>query len=82
MFSGRIGTPQFMAPEVVKREPYGKPVDVWGCGIMLFILLCGYPPFMGTKERLADLIIQGKFHVRLSLVISSGESEKSLCVYK
>jgi calcium/calmodulin-dependent serine protein kinase len=64
VFPGRIGTPQFMAPEVVKREPYGKPVDVWGCGIMLFILLCGYPPFMGTKERLADLIVQGKYHVR------------------
>ena len=52
-----------MAPEVVNREPYGKPVDVWGCGILMFILLCGYPPFMGTKERLFDLIVQGKFHV-------------------
>ncbi|KAG7268837.1 hypothetical protein CRUP_023957 [Coryphaenoides rupestris] len=29
----RVGTPHFMAPEVVKREPYGKPVDVWGCGM-------------------------------------------------
>ncbi|KAL4219999.1 hypothetical protein ACF0H5_020410 [Mactra antiquata] len=61
---GRIGTPQFMAPEVVKREPYGKPVDVWGSGILLFILLCGYPPFLGTKERLADLIVEGKYHMR------------------
>ena len=63
LFAGRIGTPHFMAPEVVNREPYGKPVDVWGCGILMFILLCGYPPFMGTKERLFDLIVQGKFHV-------------------
>ena len=62
-FSGRIGTPHFMAPEVVKREPYGKPVDVWSGGILLFILLCGYPPFMGTKERLFDLIVHGKYHV-------------------
>ncbi|KAG7231406.1 hypothetical protein INR49_011971, partial [Caranx melampygus] len=38
---GRVGTPHFMAPEVVKREPYGKPVDVWGCGVILFILLSG-----------------------------------------
>jgi serine/threonine protein kinase len=29
---GRIGTPHFMSPEVVKRIPYGKPNDVWGCG--------------------------------------------------
>ena len=61
--SGRIGTPHFMAPEVVNREPYGKPVDVWGAGILMFILLCGYPPFMGTKERLFDLICHGKYHV-------------------
>uniref|UniRef100_A0A0L8HB86 Protein kinase domain-containing protein n=1 Tax=Octopus bimaculoides TaxID=37653 RepID=A0A0L8HB86_OCTBM len=37
--SGRIGTSHYMAPEVVKNEEYGKPVDVWGCGLMLFILL-------------------------------------------
>ncbi|KAL3848158.1 hypothetical protein ACJMK2_019035 [Sinanodonta woodiana] len=61
---GRIGTPQFMAPEVIKREMYGKPVDVWSCGVLMFILLSGYPPFMGTKERLFDLIVQGKFHFR------------------
>ena len=30
--SGRIGTPNFMAPEVVKREPYDCAVDIWGCG--------------------------------------------------
>lgn len=29
---GRIGTPHFMSPEVVNREQYGKPADVWGCG--------------------------------------------------
>ncbi|KAG7468728.1 peripheral plasma membrane protein CASK-like, partial [Solea senegalensis] len=51
---GRVGTPHFMAPEVVKREPYGKPVDVWGCGVILFILLSGCLPFYGTKERLFE----------------------------
>lgn len=52
-----------MAPEVVKREPYGKPVDVWGCGVILFILLSGCLPFYGTKERLFDAIIKGKHKV-------------------
>ncbi|XP_052214863.1 peripheral plasma membrane protein CASK-like isoform X3 [Dreissena polymorpha] len=75
---GRIGTPQFMAPEVVKREPYGKPVDVWGCGIMLFILLCGYPPFMGTKERLAELIVQGRYHMREKQWITISPEAKDL----
>ncbi|KAF6721624.1 Peripheral plasma membrane protein CASK [Oryzias melastigma] len=61
---GRVGTPHFMAPEVVKREPYGKPVDVWGCGVILFILLSGCLPFYGTKERLFEAIIKGKYKVR------------------
>lgn len=53
-----------MAPEVVKREPYGKPVDVWGCGVILFILLSGCLPFYGTKERLFEGIIKGKYKVK------------------
>lgn len=52
-----------MAPEVVKREPYGKPVDVWGCGVILFILLSGCLPFYGTKERLFEAIVKGKYKV-------------------
>ncbi|XP_064800064.1 peripheral plasma membrane protein CASK-like isoform X8 [Oncorhynchus masou masou] len=60
---GRVGTPHFMAPEVVKREPYGKPVDVWGCGVILFILLSGCLPFYGTKERLFEAICRGKYKV-------------------
>lgn len=64
VWSGRVGTPHFMAPEVVKREPYGKPVDVWGCGVILFILLSGCLPFYGTKERLFEAIIKGKYKVR------------------
>lgn len=63
LLEGRVGTPHFMAPEVVKREPYGKPVDVWGCGVILFILLSGCLPFYGTKERLFEGIIKGKYKV-------------------
>uniref|UniRef100_A0A671R6B7 Peripheral plasma membrane protein CASK n=1 Tax=Sinocyclocheilus anshuiensis TaxID=1608454 RepID=A0A671R6B7_9TELE len=63
---GRVGTPHFMAPEVVKREPYGKPVDVWGCGVILFILLSGCLPFYGTKERLFEAIIKGKYKVKMN----------------
>uniref|UniRef100_A0A672SFE2 Peripheral plasma membrane protein CASK n=1 Tax=Sinocyclocheilus grahami TaxID=75366 RepID=A0A672SFE2_SINGR len=63
---GRVGTPHFMAPEVVKREPYGKPVDVWGCGVILFILLSGCLPFYGTKERLFEAVIKGKYKVEMN----------------
>ncbi|XP_071949535.1 peripheral plasma membrane protein CASK-like isoform X2 [Antedon mediterranea] len=61
---GRIGTPHFMAPEVVKRQPYGKPVDIWGCGVMMYILLSGSLPFFGTKDRLFEMIIKGRYNMK------------------
>uniref|UniRef100_A0AAY4DUN0 Peripheral plasma membrane protein CASK n=1 Tax=Denticeps clupeoides TaxID=299321 RepID=A0AAY4DUN0_9TELE len=75
---GRVGTPHFMAPEVVKREPYGKPVDVWGCGVILFILLSGCLPFYGTKERLFEGIIKGKYKMNPRQWGHISESAKDL----
>ncbi|XP_066562944.1 peripheral plasma membrane protein CASK isoform X16 [Amia ocellicauda] len=75
---GRVGTPHFMAPEVVKREPYGKPVDVWGCGVILFILLSGCLPFYGTKERLFEAIIKGKYKMNPRQWSHISESAKDL----
>ncbi|XP_047227355.1 peripheral plasma membrane protein CASK isoform X11 [Girardinichthys multiradiatus] len=75
---GRVGTPHFMAPEVVKREPYGKPVDVWGCGVILFILLSGCLPFYGTKERLFEAICKGKYKMNPRQWNNISESAKDL----
>ncbi|XP_025999978.1 peripheral plasma membrane protein CASK isoform X12 [Astatotilapia calliptera] len=75
---GRVGTPHFMAPEVVKREPYGKPVDVWGCGVILFILLSGCLPFYGTKERLFEAICKGKYKMNPRQWNHISESAKDL----
>ncbi|CAB3991124.1 peripheral plasma membrane CASK isoform X4 [Paramuricea clavata] len=62
--SGRIGTPHFMSPEVVKRIPYGKPNDVWGCGVIMFILVSGAFPFNGTGEKIYDVISTGDYTMR------------------
>uniref|UniRef100_A0A3Q3F9V0 Peripheral plasma membrane protein CASK n=1 Tax=Labrus bergylta TaxID=56723 RepID=A0A3Q3F9V0_9LABR len=75
---GRVGTPHFMAPEVVKREPYGKPVDVWGCGVILFILISGCLPFYGTKERLFEAICKGKYKMNPRQWGHISESAKDL----
>lgn len=45
-----IGTPGYVAPEVVKRSPYGPPVDMWAAGVVLYILLSGKMPFYGRTD--------------------------------
>lgn len=39
------GTPQYVAPEILRRKPYGAAIDMWSCGVVTYILLSGYAPF-------------------------------------
>ena len=57
-----FGTPDYLAPEVILRQGYGKPVDWWSLGIILYEFLIGVPPFYGdTPEELFADTLSGEW---------------------
>lgn len=59
-----IGTPYYIAPEVVHQN-YNSKCDIWSCGVILYILLCGKPPFDGANdEQILKAVSMGKVSYR------------------
>lgn len=73
------GTPGYVAPEVLKNEPYGKAVDLWSLGVILYILLCGFPPFYHeSTAALYKQIKKGEFDFPAPYWTNISESAKDL----
>ncbi|XP_075423155.1 serine/threonine-protein kinase 33 isoform X5 [Ascaphus truei] len=60
MLQSTCGTPIYMAPEVINAHDYSQQCDIWSIGVIMYMLLCGDPPFMGSsEEKLFELIKKG-----------------------
>ncbi len=49
--TAKVGTPNYCSPELVRGQPYGTAVDMWACGVLLYIMLSGKMPFYGRDDK-------------------------------
>lgn len=57
----RVGTPYYLSPEIVRKQPYNHKTDVWSLGVLLYEMAALQRPFSGTLETLPKAILRGTF---------------------
>jgi serine/threonine protein kinase len=78
LLSKQIGTPYYIAPEVLNNL-YNEKCDMWSCGVIMYILLCGCPPFYGRNDQeIYASIKSGKFGFRQKVWESVSQEAKNL----
>jgi len=79
MLSTACGTPGYVAPEILECQGYDKEVDTWSAGVIMYILLCGYPPFYDENEpTLFETILAGKYEFHSPYWDNISEQAKDL----
>ncbi|XP_020279716.1 serine/threonine-protein kinase GG21441 isoform X2 [Pseudomyrmex gracilis] len=75
------GTPTYVAPEILAETGYGLKIDVWAAGVILYILLCGFPPFVSLEneqEELFERILSGQYEFTWPYWENISDSAKQL----
>lgn len=74
------GTSYYVAPEVIKGS-YNEKCDIWSCGVLLYIFLCGFPPFNGKNEHeVIKSVKKGKFSFNLPEFRNVSSEAKNLII--
>ncbi|XP_076660099.1 uncharacterized protein LOC143363383 isoform X2 [Halictus rubicundus] len=75
------GTPTYVAPEILAETGYGLKIDIWAAGVILYILLCGFPPFVSPEneqEELFERILSGYYEFTSPYWDNISDSAKQL----
>ena len=79
LMSGVVGTPYYVAPEVLDGKEYNEKVDVWSAGVVLYIMLAGFPPFHGDSAvEIFEAVIRGNLRFPIRVFQSVSPAAKDL----